>query len=169
MSIAAILLTMAVPSFSTMTKDNRQITQANDMITTLMFARSEAIKRGTRITVCKSGDGASCAASGGWQQGWIAFVDVNADATVNAGEEVLRVHGALNAGTTFNGDSNLNSYISYTAQGGTRLTSAAVQSGVMVECDDRGFGPKAQAITLSATGRATSWAATDAGAASCTP
>jgi len=169
MSIAAILLTLAVPSFSTLIKDNRQVTQANDLITTLTLVRSEAIKRGTRVTACKSADGASCAASGGWEQGWIAFVDDNNDATVNAGEELLRVHGALSAGATLKGDANLGSYISYEARGNAQLISGAIQSGAMVECDDRGFGASAQAITISPTGRAKSWSASDAGAGSCTP
>ncbi len=169
LSIAAILATLAVPSFSTVIKDNRQITQANDVITALTYARSEAIKRGSRIVVCKSGDGASCAATGGWEQGWIAFVDANDDAAVSPGEALLRVHGPLAAGTTLNGDTNVSNYISYVARGSSQLISGAIQSGIMVECDDRGFGAKAQAITISATGRAKNWSATDAGAASCTP
>ncbi len=168
-SVAAILLTIAVPSFSTLIKDNRQITQANDMITTLTFVRSEAIKRGSRVTVCKSSNGTSCAASGGWEQGWIAFADPNNDATLTAGEELLRVHGRLSAGTTLKGDTDLSDYISYVARGNAQLISGVIQTGAMVECDDRGFGAKAQAVTISATGRAKNWSAIDAGAASCTP
>jgi len=169
LSVAAILASLAVPSFSTMIKDNRQVTQANDVITTLIYARSEAIKRGSRIVVCKSSDGAGCTAAGGWEQGWIAFVDANNDATVTAGEELLRVHGPLTSGTTLYGDANVGNYISYVARGSAQLISGAIQPGIMVECDDRGFGAKAQAITISATGRAKNWPATDAGAASCTP
>jgi len=168
-SVAAILLAIAVPSFSTLIKDNRQITQANDMITTLTFVRSEAIKRGSRVTVCKSSNGTSCAASGGWEQGWIAFADANNDATLTTGEELLRVHGRLSAGTTLKGDTDLSDYISYVARGNAQLISGVTQTGAMVECDDRGFGAKAQAVTISATGRAKNWSAIDAGAASCTP
>lgn len=169
LAVAAVILTLAVPSFSTIIKDNRQVTQANDLITTLVYARSEAINRGSRITVCKSNDAATCAASGGWEQGWIAFVDANSDANVNAGEEILRVHSALSVSTTLKGDANLGNYISYVSRGNTRLISGAIQSGVMVECDDRGFGSKAQAISINATGRAKNWKATDAGATSCSP
>jgi len=168
-SIAAILLAVAVPSFSTIIKDNRQITQANDVITTLTFARSEAIKRGSRVVVCKSSNGASCVATGGWEQGWITFVDDNSNAAVTAGEELLRVHGALPTGTTLKGDANVSNYISYVARGSAQLITGAIQPGILVECDDRGFGAKAQAITISATGRAKNWPAADAGATSCTP
>jgi type IV fimbrial biogenesis protein FimT len=169
LAVAVIILSLAVPSFSTIIKDNRQVTQANDLLTTLVYARSEAINRGSRISVCKSSDAASCAASGGWEQGWIAFVDSNSDANANSGEEILRVHGALSVGTTLKGDANLGNYISYVSRGNTRLISGTMQFGLMVECDDRGFGPKAQAITINATGRARSWQAIDAGATSCSP
>ncbi len=169
LSIAAILVTMAVPSFSTIIKDNRQITQANDVITTLTFARSEAIKRGARVVVCKSSNGASCVTSGGWDQGWITFVDANNDAAVTLGEELLRVHGSLATGTTLKGDANVSNYISYVARGNSQLITGAIQPGILVECDDRGFGAKAQAITISATGRAKNWPAADAGATSCAP
>ena len=165
LTVAAILVTMAVPSFTTMIKDNRQSTQLNDLITTLIFARSEAINRNARITVCKSADGASCAGSNGWDQGWIAFVDSNNDAAVSAGETILRVHGALSSTTTINGSTNVASYISYVSQGSSQLTSGSVQSGTLVECDDRGSGSSAKTISLSATGRASS----SSGAASCSP
>jgi type IV fimbrial biogenesis protein FimT len=169
LAVAAIMLTLAVPAFSTIIKNSRLTTQANDFLTTLTYARSEAITRGSRITVCKSSDSVTCITSGGWDQGWIAFTDYNSDATVDPNDQVLRVHGALSSGTTLNGDINLSNYISYVSQGNSQLTSGAIQSGKMVECDDRGFGSAAQAITVSATGRAQGLSASAAGATSCTP
>lgn len=174
LAIAAILLTLAVPSFTDFVKNNRMVAQNNDFVTALNLARSEAIRRGSRVTVCSSGDGATCAA-GGWEQGWIVFVDANGDGTVDDPDNgILRVHGPLAGGTTLTGVAALATHISYTALGTTRPIgggAAATQVGALVLCDDRGFGNKARAIQINSTGRVSSTVADEAGsgATSCTP
>jgi type IV fimbrial biogenesis protein FimT len=173
LTIAGILVTLAVPSFSEVIKNNRLITQTNDFITALNLARSEAIRRGDRVTVCKSSDQASCAGSGGWDQGWIVFNDVNDDGIVtNPATNVLRVHGSLSNGISLRGDSVLVDYVSYVSTGATqKLTGgvSATQTGVLVMCDDRGFVSQAEGIQISATGRINATSATKTTAASCTP
>src|SRR5271155_3296679 len=73
MSIAAIVLTIAVPSFRYVTNSNRIAGEVNGLLGDLQFARAEAIKEGRSITVCVSTDGATCANSTTWQSGWIVF------------------------------------------------------------------------------------------------
>ena len=54
---------------------------------TLNLARSEAIKTGYRVNVCKSSDRQQCADDGsGWELGWILYVDENQDGEISAGE-----------------------------------------------------------------------------------
>jgi len=60
--IAAILMAVAVPSFQSIIAGQRIKSATYDMFSTLTFARSEAIKRNTNVTVAQ--------ASGGWQNGW---------------------------------------------------------------------------------------------------
>jgi len=72
-SILAILTALALPSFDSAILGSRLTSYANNFVSTLQFARTEAIKRGTQVTVCHSSDAAACAASGNWQQGWIAY------------------------------------------------------------------------------------------------
>ncbi len=74
-AIAAILASIAVPSYQWIMSRTRLSTQANELTTALSLARSEAVKRGVRVTVCKSSSGTGCTTSGNWQQGWIVFVD----------------------------------------------------------------------------------------------
>jgi len=173
MAVAGILVTLAVPSFSEVIKNNRLITQENDFVTTLNLARSEAIRRSSRITVCKSSDQVSCSSAGGWEQGWIAFNDVNGDGVVtNPATNVLRVHGALSNGVTLNGDANLVDYISYVSSGATQKFAggaSATQPGLLIMCDDRGFVSQAKGIQISATGRVSTDSATSTAAGSCTP
>jgi len=160
--IAAILLSQAVPSFLTMLQNSRITTQANDYVTSLNVARSEAVKRGSRITVCKSTNNTTCIASGGWQQGWIIFVDADNDAVVDNGEEVLRAHGPFEPGNTLVGTGNTANYISFIGSGFSQLTNGGVQNGELVMCDNRGFGSNARAIILSASGAVRTVPADDA-------
>src|ERR1700722_13148716 len=75
MSIAAILLTLAVPSFRYVTNSNRIAGEVNGLLGDLQFARAEAIKEGRYVTVCVSTDGQNCNGSTAWQEGWIMFSD----------------------------------------------------------------------------------------------
>jgi len=54
LTMAAVLLGLAIPSFRTMTASNRVVTQANEMVSAVNFARSEAITRNTNITFCRA-------------------------------------------------------------------------------------------------------------------
>ena len=60
MVVAAIVLTLGVPSFRELINNNRLTSGANEFVTALNLARSEAIKRSVRVTVCKSADGTTC-------------------------------------------------------------------------------------------------------------
>lgn len=80
-ALAAILVTMVVPSFSTLIKNNRTTTQINTLLGDINLARSEAIKRGVRVAICSSADQATCAASTNWATGWIVFIDQNNNGT----------------------------------------------------------------------------------------
>lgn len=72
-SIAAILLAVAVPSFQTMIVESRLTTQVNDMVGALNIARSEAIKRNASVSLCRasSATAAACAGAAGAWQHWI--------------------------------------------------------------------------------------------------
>ncbi len=76
-AIAAILTGLAAPSISKMFQANRVQTEAGSFVSDLMFARSEAIKRGQGVSLCASSNGTSCLNTNTWQSGWIVFVDTN--------------------------------------------------------------------------------------------
>ncbi|AQV92777.1 prepilin-type N-terminal cleavage/methylation domain-containing protein [Cupriavidus necator] len=82
--IAAILLTVATPYFRDFVLGQRIRTAAYDLASTLVYARSEAIKRNTGVAVAP--------ATGGWQNGW----------SVTVGTTVLSRHEAM-SGLTVTG------------------------------------------------------------------
>ena len=151
--IAAILLSIAIPSFTDIIAANRLTTNANELVTTLNFARSEAVKRGVRITLCKSTDGSSCVTTDDWSQGWIIFTDQNNNAAYNSGTETL-LKVQLNAQNQISmiGNANVDEYISYVASGQSQLTSGAFQAGTIKICDDRA-GDVGKKIVINPTGR----------------
>jgi type IV fimbrial biogenesis protein FimT len=70
-TVMLILMTVAVPSFREASHRSQVRSAANDLVASAHFARSEAIKRNAPVTMCVSPDGENCAASGGWERGWI--------------------------------------------------------------------------------------------------
>jgi type IV fimbrial biogenesis protein FimT len=156
LAIAVILLTIGVPSFNTMIKSNRLTTATNDLHAVLNLARSEAVTRGHRVTVCKSADQATCASGSGWEQGWIVFTDQNNNAAYDPGatppEILLRVHTALGSQISATGNTNIADYISYTAAGQSQLKTGAAQLGTVKFCDDRA-GVFGKNLVISWTGR----------------
>lgn len=134
MSILTILLAVGVPSFSQFTANSRLEGYANTLFSHMSLARSEAVKRNTRVVVCKSSDNSTCANSGDWSQGWIVFVDLDNDASVAIGEQIITTMSALAAGYSFAGNANVSNYISYDGQGIPKLTSGGFQSGTLTLC-----------------------------------
>jgi type IV fimbrial biogenesis protein FimT len=91
--IMGILLAMAVPSFQEYGRNTRVLAFNNDLITAFNYARNEAIRQGTPVTVCASSNFTGCAGSvAGFQTGWIVFTDaVGAVGTVNVGDTILQM------------------------------------------------------------------------------
>jgi len=81
--IAAILATIAVPSFTSLIRDKRQYSAAGQLFGDLHMAKSEAIKRNARVLVCANLSGA-CAATTNWANGWLVCADQNEDGTCDA-------------------------------------------------------------------------------------
>jgi type IV fimbrial biogenesis protein FimT len=72
-TIAAIVLGIAIPSFNTQIQNSRSVALGEELASAFNFARSEAVKRGQRVSICASSDGAVC--GGGWNGGWMVFLD----------------------------------------------------------------------------------------------
>jgi type IV fimbrial biogenesis protein FimT len=70
---------------------NRAASLSNELLTAMQQARSEAIKRNTDITVCKSSEPTRCI--GNWTDGWIMFSDVDRDRHLDRidGDELVTV------------------------------------------------------------------------------
>ena len=156
LAVAVILVSIAVPAIGDFIRNGRMITQTNQFVGDIAFARSEAIKRAANVVICKSSNPTasppSCNAAGDdWSSGWIIFVD---DQTINnaldVGEDIVRFHEALPDGLTLFAAAGVANRVTYTRDGRSDLT--AVSSFVL--CDQRGT-TRGRSITLAVTGRPT--------------
>jgi type IV fimbrial biogenesis protein FimT len=153
LAISAILLTIGIPSFASLSKSSRLSSATNELIASLHLARSEAIKRNARTVMCKSEDGVSCIAGGGWQQGWLIFHDANNNAALDAGETVILARQAVPAGIRLTGNTPVSKYISYSPTGGTKTISGAFQAGTLTVCNESATSTPARRVVISSTGR----------------
>ena len=153
-AIISVLLSISVSWAVTFADSMRLTSQVNVYLSALLLARSEAIKRNSRMTVCKSADGLSCAEGGGWQQGWIIFHDPNHNAVRDTAEEMVHQSSALPAHFQLVGNSNVAKYVSFDATGRTLLASGAFQAGTLTICRHSVSGGEARKIVINSAGRA---------------
>ena len=176
LSVAGILLAIAVPSFKEFIDSNRLSTEVNGFIGAIYSARSEAIKISNRVGLCASATGTGCAGSGGWEQGYMVYRDTNHDGTFNSGETIVRVGAPMRGSITLrSSDSSIARSLVFASSGRiTPFTGASVQ---IVACDDRSktfasdVRSKARVITVSAVGGTRVLKGNEAGVSvtSCTP
>ena len=127
LAIAALILSLAVPSLRDFTLRNNLAAKANELVSTLNYARSEAVRRGETITVTSNNGNA-------WEDGW----QIN-DADAN----LLRTIDAMN-GPTLAADTDT---VQYLASG---FTSAGA-SVTFTLCYEA--GQPGRQIEITATGR----------------
>lgn len=79
-AVLAIVATVAVPSFQQVIENNRLATESNRLVSTMSFARSEAVRVGDDVSLsAKSSD---------FNNGWCVHLGTACDS--NAGNEILR-------------------------------------------------------------------------------
>lgn len=122
MSVVAILVGIAVPGFQDMVRRNRLASETNNLVSALAIARSEAIKRGGVVTVCKTSnpDDVSpvCATGASWENGWIVFTDAGTRGTIDGADLRLKVQQSAGAGgPTITASASFADFVSYAAAG----------------------------------------------------
>ena len=82
LAIAAVILTIAVPSFRRQIQQARFTSVSNDFLSAMSYARAEAIRRERPVAVIPL-------TGTNWNNGWMVFVNPTRDG-IQAGADVLR-------------------------------------------------------------------------------
>ena len=149
MAVATILIAVAVPGIQSFQMNARQSGTLNELVNGMRIARNTAITTNTRVTVCASEDGASCG-NVGWDRGWIAFVDRDADRSVDNDETIIRTGSDVEGVTIKSGQ--FSDFFVYRPNGRVMFTTVNQNNGVFMVCDSRG-GEHAKGIRLDLSGR----------------
>ena len=110
LAVAAILVTLSAPSFTRLIQSTHMSSTVNTFLADMRYARSEAIRRGGWVVMCRSNNpeavlptcvSATDPVGNGWVSGWIIFhgADSN-DGGVTATQPLLRMQSpntALNS------------------------------------------------------------------------
>lgn len=161
--VAGTILGMAAPSFREFVLNSRMTGSANDLLTSLNLARSEAIKRQRPVAICPSLDPRAspptCRGAAIWsdtasQAGLVLWEDTNGDGTPAAGEAVIAPQDILGASLTVR--SNFNAVV-YQPNGFADVPGNPAVRVVLI-CDERANGSigdsyRKRLISVNRTGR----------------
>ncbi|WP_018881458.1 GspH/FimT family pseudopilin [Thioalkalivibrio sp. ALE30] len=151
LGVLAILATLAAPAFSEMLERQRIIGATNSLLNAMHLARSEALKRNQRVTLCPSSDGETCRADGNWAYGWIWFADPTHSGERSDEDLLIGYEGAeLQDMLSITGNNPVRDYVSYVARGTTQRTNGALQMGSFTVC---GNAQEGRRVIVSSIGR----------------
>lgn len=106
-AIVGIMSAMAMPYLGELLRGQRIKTAVSDVNASIIYARSEAIKRNQPVAICASTDGATCAGATNWATGWIVFVDADGDGAPAAAADILKKQDPVSGVTVTGTGTNL--------------------------------------------------------------
>ncbi|BBL71778.1 GspH/FimT family pseudopilin [Methylogaea oryzae] len=152
LAILAILVSLAMPSFRDTSNASRAVAMANELVAALNLARSEAVKRGVPVTVCKTADpdasAPSCASGGDWTSGLLVFTDGGVQGSVDGTDTRLRVKQPSGRVGSVVGDANFSDFVTYLPSGASQGSGGSA-SGTLTIC----VGNSQRSVAVSGTGR----------------
>jgi type IV fimbrial biogenesis protein FimT len=153
MVLLAVLITLGAGSLRPLWQKYQLQGQAEDLLSSMFLARSEALKRGVRATVCVSKDGVQCQSAGNWEQGWLVFEDTDGNALRSAQEPLLHSHVALSLGVVASGNSPVAHYVSYAPTGRSLYITGGFQSGSITMCRTSSTPAQGWKLVINAVGQ----------------
>lgn len=163
LTVLAILVSLGFPAMSDTLRNARRTTLANELVASLMLARSEASRSGQAMIVCGVSDAnangtidlAERACAGlDWRDGWIVatWADADSDGALDVGELGTPLRYFVNDYAVFSVTGS--GFAGAPAAGAVALMpfNRPGTSGRVTVCDPRG-ATRARAVDFAANGR----------------
>lgn len=156
LTVAAVTMALAVPSFESITARNRLAVSANQLVGGMLTARMLAVTRNVSVTFCAGNADDGC--HGNWESGeWIVFVDRAPLGELDADDELHLADSLASPQTlALAGNGPFNSAIVFRPSGAASWPSGAFAAGRLRICVNKGISPNATELVLIGSGRAVS-------------
>ncbi len=145
-AIITISLSIGVPAFNSILTSSNLTAYNNEMVRALNMARSESVKRGYIVAVCKSSQATvQCNNAASWENGWVVFVDRNDNQSIDDSDTIIETFADLQSGYTLS-STNFADNVRYRPDGRSNT------SGNFYLCSTGSY-KSFRKINVSATGR----------------
>jgi type IV fimbrial biogenesis protein FimT len=154
-ALLSIVLAIAAPDFQQFGRSTRVAAQTAELRSALVYARSESMRRGVRVVVCRTADPTAstpaCDDAAAWSDGWLVFVDNahlagNAAGVIDGADQPIRI-GEPVPNTEATEDGTFGPWVSFSPQGLVR-TAAGPAAGSLLLCQS----PHGRRLSLNAVG-----------------
>lgn len=161
LAIVAILSTMAAPSLRHVLLSTTMSSTVNDFLADMRYARSESIRRGGGVTMCRSDapEAASpvCAhdngaGNTGWVSGWIIFYNPDNHDEKGRADTLLRVQSPIAALNAISDANPMSSTFRFTATG--RLLKADAATTLQFSAQPTFAANEQRTVCINPGGRA---------------
>lgn len=89
--LIGIIMSIAVPAGRDFIVQSRLTSQANTLVSDILYSRNEAASRGVNIVICPSANSTTCSTNDAdWSKNRYIFIDTNGDGDQDAGEKSLK-------------------------------------------------------------------------------
>jgi len=95
LAVAAILLAVGIPGMQSLMEGSRVRNATNEILSDLLYARSQAVNLGIEITVCPLDSSKTCVSD--WNLGMSIFIDENDNQKLDATEATIRVANPMSS------------------------------------------------------------------------
>lgn len=140
LAVAIILVAVGMPLYNSVAANSRATTQANTFLTAFKLTRSEAVRRGTEVSVCAIANPTAnplvCGTNSDWDNGLLVFVDGGTVGSVDGTDVRIKAFPLTVAGAIV---TTTGAFVRYGAQGDadalTANASVCSTSGSCIELD----------------------------------
>jgi len=142
-AVFGVLLALAAPPLTDFLESVQARQNTNDLLGSILLARSEAIARNSTISMCmiREGHEDHCH-DDGWHGGWILFEDLDDDGDRDSDEEIIHQYSGMSETSTVT-SAEFDESLTYLPSGAVPTT------GILTICS----GSTARQIVIYATGR----------------
>lgn len=152
-TVAAILMAIAAPSFTRLGTNSRLSSQTNELVSLISFARSEAITKNSGLVLCRAATGVATACAG-TSGDWEFWIIRNATGVVRRGT-INTYGGTLVVDSTLTADSVTFGSDGLSRTGGNLVNAGDDDAHAFRVCSDRQAADNIRRLLMGASSRVT--------------